>query len=88
MITSIGTLGMEEAYGPLVPYSRVPLLVAVGAVRETPVVKDGAIVIAPIFKMCITFDHRFIDGVMGAKMVRTVRRLLETEAGLDEVGLT
>src|SRR5215470_5313871 len=38
MITNIGSLGLEEAYVPLVPYSRVPLLVALGAIRDTPIV--------------------------------------------------
>ncbi|MBI3542467.1 MAG: 2-oxo acid dehydrogenase subunit E2 [Deltaproteobacteria bacterium] len=87
MITSIGSLGMDEAYGPLVGYSRVPLLMAVGAVRERAVVLDGKLAIAPTFKICVTFDHRFIDGVLGAKMVKTFRQLIETDAGLDELGL-
>lgn len=88
MITSIGSLGLDEAYGPLVPYSKVPLLIAVGALRERAVVDEhGKVVAAPRFKLCVTFDHRFVDGVHGAKMARTVRGLLETDAGLDEVGL-
>lgn len=87
MITSIGSLGLDEAFGPLVRYSRVPLLLAVGAVRERAVVENGAIKIAPIFKICVTFDHRFVDGVHGAKMVRALRRLIETDEGLSELGL-
>lgn len=87
MVTSIGSLGLDEAFGPLVPYSRVPLLIAVGAIRERPVAIDGKIEIAPVLKICATFDHRFIDGVHGAKMVNTVRRLLETDEGLEELGL-
>src|SRR6476620_11525187 len=31
MITNIGSLGLEDAYVPLVPYSHVPLLLALGA---------------------------------------------------------
>lgn len=33
MITNIGSLGLEMAFAPLVPYSRVPLVIAVGALR-------------------------------------------------------
>jgi pyruvate/2-oxoglutarate dehydrogenase complex dihydrolipoamide acyltransferase (E2) component len=87
MITSIGTLGLDQAFAPLVPYSRVPLLLAVGAVRDAPVVVDGQLAVAPVFKICATFDHRFIDGLYAAKMAKTLRRLLETDEGLASLGL-
>ena len=38
MITNVGSLGLEEAYVPLVPYSRVPLLLALGKVKDEAVV--------------------------------------------------
>jgi pyruvate/2-oxoglutarate dehydrogenase complex dihydrolipoamide acyltransferase (E2) component len=87
MITSIGSLGLDMAFAPLVPYSRVPLLLAVGAIKEAALVVDGKIAVAPLFKICATFDHRFIDGMHAAKMSKTVRRLLETDEGLDQIGL-
>ncbi len=87
MITSIGTLGLDQAFVPLVPYSRVPLLLAVGAVKQTPIVVDGQIAIAPMFKICATFDHRFIDGIHAAKMAKSLRRHLETDEGLEGLGL-
>jgi pyruvate/2-oxoglutarate dehydrogenase complex dihydrolipoamide acyltransferase (E2) component len=77
MITNIGSLGLEEAYAPLVPYSRVPLLIALGAVKDTPVVRDGQVVIRPMIRLCVTFDHRLIDGVHAAKMARTLTSLFE-----------
>ena len=40
MVTNVGVLGLEEAHVPLVPYSRVPLLLALGAIRETLVARD------------------------------------------------
>lgn len=87
MITSIGSLGLDEAFAPIVPYSRVPLLLAIGVIRDTPVARNGQLAIAPMFKICATFDHRFVDGIHGAKMAKHVRRLLETDEGLDEIGL-
>lgn len=87
MITSVGMLGLEEGFAPLVPYSRVPILIMIGAVKEHAVVRDGKIVISPMFKICATFDHRFIDGVYAGKMVKTVKHYLETDAGLDELGI-
>jgi len=88
MITSIGTLGLDQAFAPLVPYSRVPLLLAVGAVKPSPVVVDGQLAVAPLFKICATFDHRFIDGIHAAKMAKSLRKHLETDEGLDTLGLT
>ena len=87
MITSIGSLGLDEAFAPLVAYSRVPLLLAVGMIRDRAVVRGGQVAICPMFKISVTFDHRFVDGVYGAKMAKTMRQLLETGPGLDELGL-
>lgn len=75
MLTSIGSLDMDEAYAPLVPYSRVPVVVALGAARERPVVRDGKVVAAPTIRLCATFDHRLIDGVHGAAMAKTLRAI-------------
>jgi len=77
MITNIGSLGLEMAYVPLVPYSRVPILLATGAVRETPVVEKGEVVIRKVMKVNATFDHRFIDGFHAAAMSRILKRWME-----------
>jgi pyruvate/2-oxoglutarate dehydrogenase complex dihydrolipoamide acyltransferase (E2) component len=70
MITNIGSLGMQRAWAPLVPWSRVPLLMALGKVYDRPVVKDGEIVVQKTIDCCFTLDHRVIDGVLGAKMAK------------------
>jgi len=77
MITNIGALGLEEAYVPLVPYSRVPLLIALGAVREQVIPVDGEMVIAKTMRLCATFDHRILDGAHAAAMAKTVRAWME-----------
>jgi 2-oxoacid dehydrogenases acyltransferase (catalytic domain) len=77
MITNVGSLGLEEAYAPLVPYSRVPLVLALGAIRQAPVVRDGRVVIEPTMKLCATFDHRVLDGAHAAVMARTMRAWIE-----------
>lgn len=77
MITNIGTLGLEHAFVPLVPYSRVPILLAVGAVREQPVVEQGRLAVGQVMKISATFDHRFIDGVHAAAMARILRQWME-----------
>ena len=77
MVTNIGTLGLETAYVPLVPYSRVPIVLAVGAVRDEPVVDDGQVRAGKVMKIHATFDHRIIDGFHAAVMSRVLRKWLE-----------
>lgn len=77
MVTNIGSLGLKEAYVPLVPYSRVPLLIALGAISDEPVVEDGEIVPGKVLRAFATFDHRVLDGMHAARMSKTVRRVFE-----------
>jgi pyruvate/2-oxoglutarate dehydrogenase complex dihydrolipoamide acyltransferase (E2) component len=72
MVTSIGSLGLEMAFAPLVPYSRCPLVLAVGAVKENPVVRDGKLAVAKQIRVCATFDHRLIDGVQAARLAKSI----------------
>jgi len=73
MVTNVGSLGLEEAYVPLVPYSRVPLLLALGKVNREPVVgDDDTIVIKKTMKVFATFDHRVLDGSHAASMSKTL----------------
>lgn len=77
MVTNIGSLGLDVAYVPLVPYSRVPILLALGAVKEEPVVDKGEIVVGKVMRINATFDHRFIDGYHASVMSRLMRKWLE-----------
>ena len=77
MITNVGSLGLDTAYVPLVPYSRVPILLALGNVREVPVVRDGKLGVGRVMKVNATFDHRFIDGFHASVLSRVVRDWFE-----------
>ncbi|MEZ4235045.1 MAG: 2-oxo acid dehydrogenase subunit E2 [Myxococcota bacterium] len=73
MVTNVGSLGLEEAYVPLVPYSKVPLLVAMGALKRQAVVRDdGRIEAATVMRLFATFDHRILDGAHAATMAKTL----------------
>jgi pyruvate dehydrogenase E2 component (dihydrolipoamide acetyltransferase) len=76
-ITNVGSLGLDTAYVPLVPYSRVPILLALGSVRDSPVVRDGKVVVGKTMKVNATFDHRFIDGFHASVLSRVVRDWFE-----------
>jgi pyruvate/2-oxoglutarate dehydrogenase complex dihydrolipoamide acyltransferase (E2) component len=77
IITNVGSLGLDTAYVPLVPYTRVPIFVAPGAVKEVPVVEDGKIVVGRVMNINASFDHRFIDGFHAGVLANTLRELLE-----------
>lgn len=61
-VTSIGMLGIEDAYVPHCNFTNCPIYVALGKVVDRPVVRDGKIVIAPIMYVNFTVDHRYLDG--------------------------
>lgn len=77
MVTSIGSIGLDLAFGPLNSIQRVPALIAAGKVHKKPVVQNDAIVIGHRINLCYTFDHRFIDGYLGSKMAKFATELLE-----------
>jgi pyruvate dehydrogenase E2 component (dihydrolipoamide acetyltransferase) len=78
MITSVGSMGIDWALAPLVPYSRSPMLLAVGAIQKHPRVVEtqgqpDSIEIRHMMKIGVTFDHRFIDGAHAADMLKTFK---------------
>lgn len=76
MITNVGTLGVTTAWAPLVPFSRVPLLLTIGAMEDRPWVVEGQIEVRPVIRIGVTFDHRLMDGVHAAEMQRIFLRLM------------
>lgn len=83
MVTSVGSLGISEAYPPLVPMSRVPVLICVGKLEDKPVVRDGGIVIRPMCVLTCTFDHRVMDGVTAGKLATTLLEYLEAPVAFE-----
>jgi pyruvate dehydrogenase E2 component (dihydrolipoamide acetyltransferase) len=77
MITNVGSLGLDIAYVPLVPYARVPILLALGNVRDAPVVREGKLAVGKVMKVNATFDHRFIDGFHASVLSRVMRDWFE-----------
>ena len=57
-------------------------ILAVGAIEEKPVVLNGQIVIRQRMRLTGSFDHRIIDGAMGAKFLQDVKKILENPVQL------
>ncbi len=84
MVTNVGMFGLAQAYAPLVPFSRTPLVVLVGEVQEKPVAEAGRVVVRPMMTLGVTFDHRFMDGWHGGAMAQLFRAYLEDPGRFDE----
>lgn len=77
-ISNLGMFGVEQFVAVLNP-PQVAIL-AVAAVKDTPVVVDGELDVAPMMQMTLTCDHRAIDGADGAEFLRTLVALVEQPA--------
>ncbi len=80
-VTSLGSLGLERGYVALVPYTRVPLLLAPGAVRTEPVLEAGALVPGKVMTLTCTWDARLIGVEDAARVLRHIGASLEDPEG-------
>jgi pyruvate dehydrogenase E2 component (dihydrolipoamide acetyltransferase) len=74
-ITSLGTQGGLFAT-PIINYPEVAIL-GVHQMKQKPVVKNGQIVIGDVMLLSLSFDHRVVDGHVGAAFAYEVIRYLE-----------
>src|SRR3954452_1150796 len=77
-ISNLGMSGADEFVAVLNP-PQVAIL-AVGAVKPTPVVVEGEVDVAPMMHATLTCDHRAIDVADGAEFLRTLVALVEQPA--------
>ncbi len=77
MITNIGSLGLDTAYAPLVPFSRVPLLFAIGEAKPHVFVENGRPAVGMAMNVNATMDHRVIDGFHAARISEVLREWME-----------
>ena len=74
-VTNLGMFGVEEFTAIITPPQAGAL--AVGAVTQQPVVKDGAVAVADMMRVTLSVDHRVTDGALGAQFLGDVRTTLE-----------
>lgn len=55
-------------------------ILAVGAVREKPVLEDGQWSAVPVMNLTGSFDHRVVDGAYGAQFLAELKSLIEDPA--------
>ncbi|WP_304508638.1 dihydrolipoamide acetyltransferase family protein [Anaerotignum sp.] len=74
-ISSLGPYGITN-FSPIINQPELAIL-GVCDMVETPVVRNGEIVIRPMMNLCLTADHRVVDGVMASKFLKRLCELLE-----------
>jgi pyruvate dehydrogenase E2 component (dihydrolipoamide acetyltransferase) len=74
-ISNLGMFGIEEFTAIVNPPDAA--ILAVGGIKQVPVVKDGAVVPGNVMKVTLSCDHRVIDGASGAAFLQTVKGFLE-----------
>lgn len=80
---SVSNLGMfdVDSFAAIIfpPHAAV---LAVGTVRQQPVVKDGQIAVGQVMKATLSTDHRVADGAEAAQFLVEIKKLLETPVSL------
>ena len=74
-ISNLGMFGIEE-FTAIINRPNACIL-AVSAIIEKPVVKDGALAVGKRMRVTLSCDHRVVDGVAGAKFLKTYKEILE-----------
>jgi pyruvate dehydrogenase E2 component (dihydrolipoamide acetyltransferase) len=79
-ISNMGMLPVEHFTAIINPPQGA--ILAVGAIKERPVVRNGEVRIAHTMMATLSCDHRIIDGVTGGQFLAELKKLLENPVGL------
>ncbi|MBI3762889.1 MAG: 2-oxo acid dehydrogenase subunit E2 [Chloroflexi bacterium] len=74
-VSNLGMFDVEDFIAIINP-PEVAIL-AVGSVKQVPIVKDGVLAAGTRMKATISADHRATDGAEAARYLQTVRKFLE-----------
>lgn len=74
-ISNLGMFEVENFIAVLMPPQAASM--AVGAIRDVPVVTKGSVGIGRRMKVTLSCDHRVLDGLMGAEFLKEFKRILE-----------
>lgn len=74
-ISNLGMFGVEEFTAIINPPDSC--ILAVGGIKQVPVVKNGQIVAGNMMRVTLSCDHRAVDGALGAKFLVSLKNYLE-----------
>ena len=79
-ISNLGMFGVDEFTAIINPPEAA--ILAVGAIKDVPVVQDGRIVPGKVMRMTLSVDHRVFYGATAAQFMAQVKRLIENPVTL------
>ena len=74
-ISNLGMFGIDEFTAIINPNDAC--ILAIGGIKNTPVVKNGEIVPGNVMKVTLSCDHRIVDGAIGSAFLKTLKELIE-----------
>lgn len=74
-VSNLGMFGIDEFTAIINPPDAC--ILAIGGIKQTPIVKDGEIKVGNLMKVTLSCDHRVVDGAIGSAFLQTVKQLLE-----------
>ena len=74
-ISNLGMFGIEEFTAIINPPDAC--ILAISAIQQIPVVKNGVVVPGNVMKVTLSCDHRVVDGATGSAFLQTLKSLLE-----------
>lgn len=80
-VSNLGMFGIDTGVPLLNPDQSV--LVFIGALTDDVVVSGGEVAVAKILHVSITYDHRIVDGVDGARFSNALRQSLENPSQIE-----
>ncbi len=78
-VTNSGGFG-SLMFTPIINPPEIAIL-GMGKVAPTPIVRDGAVVAGTVMYLCLSYDHRAVDGAPAVQFLQTVKQRLE---GMEE----
>ncbi len=79
-ISNLGMFGIESFTAIVnLPDS---CILAIGGIKEIPVVKNGQIIPGNVMKVTLSCDHRVVDGASGAAFLQTFKQFLENPVAM------
>ena len=81
-LTNSGVLG-SLMFTPLISPPQSATL-GMGKVQDTAVVREGQIEVRPIMYLCLTYDHRIIEGAQAVRFLGTIKEYLQDPKQLEE----
>jgi pyruvate dehydrogenase E2 component (dihydrolipoamide acetyltransferase) len=74
-VSNLGMFGVDQFTAVINPPEAA--ILAVGATKQEPAVRDGAIVVGHTMRVTLSIDHRALDGATAAKFLADLTTLLE-----------